>query len=224
MSSLPARMMLIKSKMKELECSQDFSHYKSMGIFTDAQGQLSPQSLVRSGRISNSSDVLVTCKYEKDPIKNEGARVDTTLYSNFSDAQGQITLVLVSVSGRNLNSSKLSCMTLLPARMRMIDSKMKELERSQDFSHYKSMGIFQIAQGQLTPQSLVRSRTSSKLVRDLMDVLVTCKYEEDPIKNEGARVDNIFPIITLWELFVAMKTRVPILPGPKPNAINPPPQ
>ena len=50
-------------------------------------------------------DVLVTCKYEEDPIKNEGARVDTTLYSNFSDAQGQITLVLVSVSGRNLNSS-----------------------------------------------------------------------------------------------------------------------
>ena len=35
-------------------------------------------------------DVLVTCKYEEDPIKNEGARVDTTLYSNFSDAQGQI--------------------------------------------------------------------------------------------------------------------------------------
>ena len=101
-------------------------------------------------------DVLVTCKYEKDPIKNEGARVDT-LYSNFSDAQGQITLVLVSVSGLNLNSSKLSCMSLLPARMRMIDSKMKELEWSQDFSHYKSMGIFQIAQGQLTPQSLVRS-------------------------------------------------------------------
>ena len=102
-------------------------------------------------------NVLVTCKYEKDPIKNEGARVDTTLYSIFSDAQEQITLVLVSVSGRNLNSSKLSCMSSLPARMRMIDSKMKVLEWSQDFSHYKSMGIFQIPQGQLTPQSLVRS-------------------------------------------------------------------
>ena len=51
-------------------------------------------------------DVLVTCKYEEDPIKNEGARVVTTLYSNFSDAQGQITLVLESVSGQNLNSSK----------------------------------------------------------------------------------------------------------------------
>ena len=60
-------------------------------------------------------------------------------------------------SGRNLNSSKLSCMSSLPARMRMIDLKMKELECSQDFSHYKSMGIFPDAQGQLTPQSLVRS-------------------------------------------------------------------
>ena len=55
-------------------------------------------------------DVLVTCMHEEDPIINEGARVVTTLYSNYSDAQGQITLVLVSVSGRNLNSSKLSCM------------------------------------------------------------------------------------------------------------------
>ena len=101
--------------------------------------------------------VLLTCKYEEDLIKNRGARVFTTLYINFSDVQGQITLVLVVVSGRNLNSSKLSCMSLLPARMRLIKSKMKELECSQDFSHYKSMGIFPDAQGQLTRQSLVRS-------------------------------------------------------------------
>ena len=101
--------------------------------------------------------VLVTCKNEEDLIKNKGARVFTTLYINFSDAQGQITLELVVVSGRNLYSSKHSCMSLLSARMRMIDSKMKELECSQDSSHYKSMGIFPDAQGQLTPQSLVRS-------------------------------------------------------------------
>ena len=34
-------------------------------------------------------DVLINCKYEEDPIKNEGARVVTTLYINISDAQGQ---------------------------------------------------------------------------------------------------------------------------------------
>ena len=77
--------------------------------------------------------------------------------SIFQTHKGQITLKLVVVSGRNLNSSKLSYMSSLPARVRMINSKMKELECSQDFSHYKSMGIFPDAQGQLTPQSLVRS-------------------------------------------------------------------
>ena len=59
--------------------------------------------------------VLVTCKNEEDPTQLEGARVFTTLYINFADAQGQITLGLVVVSGRSLNSSKLSCMSSLPA-------------------------------------------------------------------------------------------------------------
>ena len=103
-----------------------------MGIFPDAQGQLTPNfELVR-----DITDVLVTCKYEEDPIKDRGARVFTTLYVNFSDAQGQITLESAVVSGRNLNSSKLRCMSSLPAKMRMIESKMKELECSQDYSHY----------------------------------------------------------------------------------------
>ena len=71
--------------------------------------------------------VLVTCKNEEVPIKNGDARVLTTLYTAFLDAQGQ-----------------------------------------------------------LTPQSvsdLVEFRT-----RTLMVVLITCKNEEGPIKNEGARV------------------------------------
>ena len=33
--------------------------------------------------------LLVACKNEEDPIKNEGARV--TLFINFSDAHGQLT-------------------------------------------------------------------------------------------------------------------------------------
>ena len=108
--------------------------------------------------------VPVICKNEEDPIENVGARVFTTLYINFSDAQGQTTLESVVVSGQNLNSSKLSCMSSLPARKRMIESKMKELECSQDFSHYKSMQVechellvYGIFQGQLTPQAFVKS-------------------------------------------------------------------
>ena len=169
----------------------------------------------------------------------------TILYSNFSGAQGQITLEFVAVSGQKLNSPKLSCMFSLPAKLRMVESKMKELECSQDFSHYKSMGIFPDAQGQLTPQSLVRFgriSNSSKtlwlcllpakmkkirskmkalecsqhytaifrrvrannsgvggdilpkfeLILAFMHVLVTCKNEDDRIKNEGARVFTRF--------------------------------
>ena len=111
MYSVPARMKLIKSKMKELECSQDFSNYKSMGIFPDAQGQLTPQSLVQSGRnfelVRDVMDVHITCQYEEDPIKNRGARVFTTLYINFSDAQGQITPQSLVRSGPISNSSEM---------------------------------------------------------------------------------------------------------------------
>ena len=125
MSSIPARMKKIKLKMKSLECSQYVPHYKSMGIFPDAQGQAKSAVLgpiwPNFELVRDVMDVLDTCKYEEDPIKNEGPRVVTTLYSNFSDAQEQITLVLVSVSSRNWNSSKLLWMSSLPARMRMID-------------------------------------------------------------------------------------------------------
>ena len=138
-------------------------------------------------------DVLVTCKYEEDPIKKEGAGVDTTLYSNFSNAQGQITQVLVSVSGRNLNSSKLSSMSSLPARMRIIDSKMKELECSQDFSHYKSMGIFPAPQGQLTPQSLVRSGHISKSSEMLWMFLLPASMKKIRSKMKALEWTQHFP-------------------------------
>ena len=132
--------------------------------------------------------VLLTRKNKEDPIKNEGARVFTTLVIKFSDAQGQITLESVVVSGRNWNSSKLSCMSSLPTNMKLIHTKMKELEWSQAFSHYKSIRRSRAA------NSAVLSRIWPKfeLVRDIMVVLVTCKYEEDPIKNEGASVFTTF--------------------------------
>ena len=53
MSSLPARMKKIQLRMKSLEWEQHFSHLKSKKIFQDAQGQVTPQSVFRSGRISN---------------------------------------------------------------------------------------------------------------------------------------------------------------------------
>ena len=70
------------------------------------------------------------------------------------------------------------------------------------------MGIFPDAQGQLTPLSLVRSARMKKI--------------RSKIKAPDCSQD--YPIITLWELSVAMETRVLIQSGPKPNAGFPPPQ
>ena len=81
--------------------------------------------------------VLVTCKYEDDSIKNEGARVVT------------------------------NC------------------------SYYKSM-FFSDAQGQLTPQSMIEFWPNFELIRTLMVFIISCKNQEDPIKNEGARVLRTF--------------------------------
>ena len=59
-------------KIQGQEWSQYFSNYKSMGTFPDAQGQLTPQSLVgfwpNVERISNFMVVLFT---------NEGTRMVT---------------------------------------------------------------------------------------------------------------------------------------------------
>ena len=51
--------------------------------------------------------VLHTRKNEEDPIKNEGAKVLTSLLFDFSDAQGQLTLKSAVEFLRNSNSSKL---------------------------------------------------------------------------------------------------------------------
>ena len=48
--------------------------------------------------------------------------------------------------------------------------------------------VFSDAQGQLTPKSAVEFCRKFKLIQAFIVVLVTCKNEEDPIKNGGGRV------------------------------------
>ena len=71
--------------------------------------------------------------------------------------------------------------------MKKIHSKLKALEWSQHFSHYKSIGIFPNAQGQVTHQVPGQIQLNFEPIQDIMGLLVACKNEEDPIKNEGAR-------------------------------------
>ena len=58
LSSLPATLMMIRSKMTELVWRQHFPIISLWANFLDAQGQLTSWSVDRSGRNSNSSEIL----------------------------------------------------------------------------------------------------------------------------------------------------------------------
>ena len=99
--------------------------------------------------------VLVACKNEEDPIKNEGARVVTKHYSLFftrsraanSEVSDEILLKFKPIQA--FMAVLVTCKNEEDPLENVI------LEWSQRFSHFKSMGIFPNAQGQLTHKSFV---------------------------------------------------------------------
>ena len=85
-------------------------------------------------------------------------------------------------SGRFSNSSETLCLSSLPAKMKKIRSKIKALKCSQ---HYTSILFFRRARAD---SSGVGSNMWPKfeLIQAFMHDLVTCKNEDDRIKNKGA--------------------------------------
>ena len=117
----------------------------------------------------------------------------TTLFINFSGAQGQLTPKSVMESCLNSNSSELLWLVLLSARMKKIHSKMKVLEWSQHFYHYKSMGIFPDAQGQLTHKSLVQSCRISNQSEILWLSLLPARIKKNQSKMKQLEWSQDFP-------------------------------
>ena len=70
---LSAIMKKIHSKLKALEWSQHFYHYKFMGIFPNAQGHVTHKSLAGSCRLSNPYEILcvslLTARMKKIRLK-----------------------------------------------------------------------------------------------------------------------------------------------------------
>ena len=93
--------------------------------FSNIQGQLTPQSKVKSGwlkfdLIQDVMVILVTSKNEEDPIKIEDARVATIQNIDFSNTKGQLTPQSEVRSGLNSNSSEMLWMSLLLSRIKKI--------------------------------------------------------------------------------------------------------
>ena len=101
--------------------------------FSDAQGQLTPKSVMEFCLNSNSSKLfiygLVTSKNEEDPSKNEGTRVVHNISPIISlDSQGQLTHKSLVISCQISNPSEILSLSLSPARIKNNQSKIKELE------------------------------------------------------------------------------------------------
>ena len=85
---------------------------------------------------------------------------------------------------RNSNSSKHLWLSLLPARMK-IRSKKKALECLQDFP--KFMGLFSVAQGQLTTQSVVESGYNSNSIEILWLSSLSARMEKSQPKMKALK-------------------------------------
>ena len=123
--------------------------------------------------------VLVTCKYDEDPIKNEVAILRTRSNMGFFGTKWQVLPKRISRSGPNSNFAEILCLSWLLASLMKIQSKLKalsiaqgqiglkSLSSGQHFFHYKSMGKHFVAQGRVTPNRIVGSRPSSNFAEIL---------------------------------------------------------
>ena len=89
------------------------------------------------------------------------------------------------------NSSKLLCLSWLPATLMMIRSKMNELAWRHQFpiislreNFWTSRAANSVVSGPIWPKF--------ELIPDFMHVLVTCKYKKDRIKNNREKVATSF--------------------------------
>ena len=132
--------------------------------------------------------VLLTRKNEEDSIKNEGARMFTTLYIDFLDAQGPqyYTLIFHTPKGSLLRNLWWDLAKLIQAFMHvLISSRMKNEGARVATRLYVN---FSDIQGQITPVKCAiwqkfKLNPASKYVLTL-----PAQNEEDSIKNEGASV------------------------------------
>ena len=140
--------------------------------------------------------VLVTYKDEENQMKNEGTRVVTTLY--IIQLYLRRSVAANSVAGGwvwpKIKHIHFLGVSLLPARMRKIHSKMKVLEWSQQISHCMSM-LFLWCSRAVNSTVWGWFYFKFKLIQAFMVVLVTWQNDEIQSKMKAIRVVTSISLI-----------------------------
>ena len=107
--------------------------------------------------------VIITCKYEKDPIKNNREKGATP--------------------GRIANSAKLLCMSSLSVSMKRIPSRTTE-KKGQHHFQIITLSVAMETSGRIWP--------NFELIQASVYVLIAGKYEKDQMKNSVENVMTSF--------------------------------
>ena len=132
--------------------------------------------------------VIITCKYEKDPIKNNREKGGNTVFQI-------ITLsVAMETSGRiwpNFEHIKASMHVLIACKYEQ-DQMTNSGENV--ITSFSLTSIWDFFQRSRAANSVVLGRISPnfELIQALMYIIITCKYEMKPIKNVRENVMTPF--------------------------------
>ena len=182
LSRLSVTFIKIQSKLNR-QCSR----LRSNMAFFCTEGQVIPKSIVRS-LVRDFMPVQIICKSRNDPIKTKKAMSNMAFFGS----QGQVTPKWIIQSCLNLNLSEILWLSVLPASLTKINQK---------WSRYSPDNIFPLyVYGEIVHRSRPKNSKANspiwseiELARDFIAVLVTCKYDKDPIKNEIAILRTTFP-------------------------------
>ena len=161
-------------------------------ILTSIKGSNSVANLPKFELIQALMHVLDTCKNEEDPIKNEGARVFTRflplkVYGDFSRRSRAANSAVLGPIWQNFELVRDVMNVLVTCKYE--EYPMKNEGARVDTTLYSI--FFRRARADNSGVG-VDIWPKFELIQAFMHVLVTCKNEDDQIKNEGARVFTRF--------------------------------
>ena len=191
LSWLPATfLMMIWLKNERASMETAFSHYKSMEFFLDAQGQLTPMSVVRSGRNSNSSETLCMSSFPAS-IKRIGSKATEKRWrQHFPNFKSMGAFCCHGHQSFGPICLKTLCSLSPPLVMLHIKFDQHWPIGLKDIQVRKCK-IF-VIQRQIQVSSLIWPEI--KLVQAFMPVLVSRTFDDDSIKNESGDAKGHLPM------------------------------
>ena len=120
-------------------------------VFFGTQGRVTPKSIVRPGSNSNSSEMLwlswlsassKMIRSKVEAVSSGQHFLHDKSMGKFFVAQGRVTPKWINRSVPKSNSCEIVSLSLLPASLMKIWSKINSLSFGQHFPYYMSMGAF----------------------------------------------------------------------------------